>query len=442
MISIIKRALTVVTAGLLLFSLAACSGGGEAHSAVSPGSSGSSDNSTVDSENPEKDEVFESVLNTIKTYPTITDTSYYDFSGLGEFKLGAYFWYGFSYTGDHYTDRLLQEFSDREPVWGWTNSTVENMEQQIAYATAAGIAYFAFDWYNANSMAQSNSCVDNFLASSNNKKMEFCLNVCNHEGAYVTADNWEYAAETWLKYMREDNYLKVDNKPVLMFFSSYYLQYYLGGADGCQKAFDWLEAEVKKLGYDGVLIIGSECPYGSPGTRDIDFNEANYNEVLWKNLVDQRRQQGFAALTGYNYRRYSPLTLSDGSKTYNAGYELLAKDHETCWDRFSDQKMPYVPCVLGGWDCRPWETNWSGNATGYQSCYAADRTPKMLYNHILNAAKWLDKNKDCSVGNLAVLYAWNETCEGGYISPTKGDDGRLLGAVRQAIMKINGSVEE
>lgn len=66
----------------------------------------------------------------------------------------------------------------------------------------------------------------------------------------------------------------------------------------------------------------------------------------------------------------------------------------------------------------------------------------MLYNHILNAAKWLDKNKDCSVGNLAVLYAWNETCEGGYISPTKGDDGRLLGAVRQAIMKINGSVEE
>lgn len=132
---IIKRALILFITGLLLLSLSACS--------VIRESEASGD------ETPESDEVFESVINTIKTYPAITDTSDYDFSGLGEFKLGAYFWYGFSYTGDHYTDRLFQEFSDREPVWGWTDSTVENMEQQIEYAVTAGIAYFAFDWYNA-----------------------------------------------------------------------------------------------------------------------------------------------------------------------------------------------------------------------------------------------------------------------------------------------------
>lgn len=85
--SIINRALTIATAGLLLFSLAACSGGGETNSAVSSGGSSSSDASAVNSGTPEKDEVFESVLDTIKTYPTITDTSYYDFSGLGEFEL-------------------------------------------------------------------------------------------------------------------------------------------------------------------------------------------------------------------------------------------------------------------------------------------------------------------------------------------------------------------
>ena len=63
--------------------------------------------------------------------------------------------------------------------------------------------------------------------------------------------------------------------PVLMFFSSHYLQYYLGGAKNCVEAFTWLSNECKKLGFAGVKIIGSEVPYGSRSTRDIDFNLEN-----------------------------------------------------------------------------------------------------------------------------------------------------------------------
>lgn len=382
----------------------------------------------------------ESVLSTIKNYPKIVDSSYYDFSKLGKIKLGAYFWYGFSYMGDHYTDRLYQEFSEREPVWGWTESSVENMEEQIEYAAASGLAYFAFDWYYNSGMKQSNSCVDKFIEAKNSEKMEFCLNVCNHEGAYITNENFTTAAKTWLKYFQEDNYLKVDNKPVLMFFSSYYLQYYLGGTANCVEAFQWLNQEAQKLGFDGVKIIGTEVPYGSVQTRDIDFNLNNYSEEIWKKVTDDRKAQGFDALTGYNYRRYSPIELADGTSTYCVPYTLLTSDHETSWQRFADVSYPYVPCILGGWDCRPWETAWSGNSTGYRSCYGADRTPKDLYNHILNAAKFLDQNPECSVGNLCVIYAWNEYCEGGYIAPCKGDDGRYCGAIRQAVEKINGSV--
>ena len=382
----------------------------------------------------------ESVLDTIMNYPEIKDNVYYNYSKLGGIKLGAYFWYGFSYQGEHYTQRLYEEFSDREPVWGWTNTTVENMEEQIEYASAAGLDYFAFDWYYNKGMAQSNSCVDNFIASSNNSKMEFCLNVCNHEGAYITNKNFTTAAQTWLKYFKEENYLKVDNMPVLMFFSSHYLQYYLGGAKNCVEAFTWLSNECKKLGFAGVKIIGAEVPYGSRSTRDIDFNLENYTPEIWNDIVSARRSQGFDGLTGYNYRRYSPIKLADGSTTYCVPYTLLAGDHETSWERFADVDYPYVPCVLGGWDCRPWETAWSGNATGYRSCYAADRTPADVYRHVLNAAKFLIENPECSIGNLAVIYAWNETCEGGYLAPTKGDDGRYCAAIRQAVLKINGEI--
>ncbi len=397
----------------------------------------STDDAAISTEDEER---IASVLKNIKEYPQITDTEYYDFSSLGKIKLGAYFWYGFSYTGDHYTDRLFEEFSDREPVWGWTDTSVENMEENIEYASAAGLAYFAFDWYYNQGMAQSNSCVDNFLASKNTSKMEFCINVCNHDGAYITKDNWVAACKIWLEYFKADNYLLVDNKPVLMFFSAHWLQYYLGGADNCQEAFDWLEKECQKLGFDGVQIIGSEVPYGSVGNRDIDFNEENYTPERWAGVCEDRRAEGFDALTGYNYRRYAPMELADGTSTYCVPYTRLTLDHEISWERFADEDYPYVPCILGGWDCRPWETSWAGNPTDYKSCYGADRTPKDIYKHILNAAKFLQENPQCSVGNLAVIYAWNESCEGGYLAPTKGDDGRLCAAVRQAVLKINGEI--
>jgi hypothetical protein len=48
----------------------------------------------------------------------------------------------------------------------------------------------------------------------------------------------------------------------------------------------------------------------------------------------------------------------------------------------------------------------------------------------------MKENPNYSFGNLAVIYAFNEYCEGGYIAPTMGDRGLLLNAVRQAVQKI------
>ncbi len=391
-------------------------------------------NPTDDSPNITKDEElgtdFNSVINTIKNAPAFADEKQYDFSGLN-FRLGAYFWYGFSYDGSHYTDRLFKEFADRKPVWGWIKSGVENMEQQIEYAVAGGLAFFAFDWYY-NAVPQMNLAVDIFLQASNSNKMEFCLLVANHEGAYIPYDKWEDACNQWVPYLTSNRSLKVNGKPVIFFFSTYHLVDKLGGIEKTKECIDILDNRLKNAGFPGVVVIGCENPYGSGISREIDYNPDAFNVTAWKTVLEEHRLQGLSGLSGYNYRKFSPVITSTGTTTYKLPYSEMTKQHEKCWNAFSEyQSLPYVPVILGGWDCRPWET---GDG---RSCYAPDRTPRQLYNHILNAAEWMKKNPNSSLDNLAVIYAFNEYCEGGYIAPTMGDRGLLLNAVRQATQKIN-----
>jgi hypothetical protein len=46
----------------------------------------------------------------------------------------------------HLTKRMIEEFADREPIWGWRDDSLAIMEQQIDLAADHGIAFFAFCW--------------------------------------------------------------------------------------------------------------------------------------------------------------------------------------------------------------------------------------------------------------------------------------------------------
>lgn len=88
--------------------------------------------------------------------------------------------------------------------------------------------------------------------------------------------------------------------------------------------------------------------------------------------------------------------------------------------------LPYSPCILAGWDCRPWETEWWGNTTGYRSCYATDRDGVTFAGHIKNAAVWIKNHPGCAESDLGFIYAWDEVCEGGFMIPTKSEGYAML----------------
>ena len=355
-------------------------------------------------------------------------------------ELGAYFWYGFTKWDEMYTDRLLNNFADRQPTWGWVENSAENFEYQIDLAADNNISFFAIDWYNSPYMHDYNRAVDMFINARNADRMKFCMMIANHAGAEVFRKDWKNLCDIWLPYLTDKHSLRVDGKPVIMFFLVHDLEEQLGGPESTKECFEYLNGKLVEAGFPGVTIIGCLCPYGSPGFYEIDYHPEWFKENKWQEDIARYKWEGFSALSGYNYRRYNTFN-EKGELELSRHFSEMTSQHEDCWDAFSkfnDCGIRYMPPILAGYDARPWDCVWKCNPTGIRQNYCADRSPEVLYNHAVNAGKWIEKNKDISLDNLAIVYAWNEYGEGGYVAPTVGDpEAKFLQAIGQAVRDVN-----
>ena len=60
-------------------------------------------------------------------------------------------------------------------------------------------------------------------------------------------------------------------------------------------------------------------------------------------------------------------------------------------------------------------------------------------DHIPNSYRWITENKGTAPDSLAVICAWDEIGEGGYIIPTKGGGLAMLEGMRETVGVINGN---
>ena len=179
-------------------------------------------------------------------------------------------------------------------------------------------------------------------------------------------------------------HLTTGGKPVVFIFGS-------GGGD--KAGFQRMQEAAAKAGLPGVAIVG--C--GNP-SREMGYtHRSHYNIVQgWEKGLEEHK------------------------------FPDLVKDHERAWKGTPEQ--PYIPCIIAGWDRRPWEE-------GGKCCwFYPDRTPEAFGAHVKAAVDWMDQHPDqITPERLAVVCAWNEFGEGSYFAPTKGDGGKYLQAFRGAV---------
>lgn len=333
-------------------------------------------------------------------------------------QIGAYYfdgWAGKSHLANdpdepwaanaptHLTRRMIEEFPEREPVWGWRDDSLELMEYQIDLAADHGLSFFAFCWYwHDNQQAINEEAIRNdpmntglelFLKAKNNKRMKFCLLIANHDWYEIEGTkNWADAGKFLMPYLTHPQYLTVDSMPLIIIFNN-------GGSD--RDGLTAMQENARKEGLPGLAIAGNW--YGS----------------TW---------EGFTHRTHYNI-----APGWDAGSEEHPYEELIAANKEQ-WS--GSPQQPYIPIVTAGWDRRPWEGP-NGLYTQPYSWYYPDRTPEKFTEFLQDAVTWMDNNPDQTTKErIVIIYAWNEFGEGGYIAPTIGDpEGEYLKALRSVAMQ-------
>lgn len=319
--------------------------------------------------------------------------------------VGAYYFDGWSGTRadsalwaksmpSHVSYKLKNDFSEREPVWGWRNDSLEIMERQIELASQNGIDFFVFCWYWQDDQGQFNEQNVNhrpehtslklFLNARNRNKMKFSILVCNHQGSVIKGKkNWETLIEYLSKtYFDDEQYLKIDGRPVVSFFSP----------KPAAKYMTDMRKKAKDIGLNGLYTVSCEL---SDFSGDFDVHS-------FYNILDT--EPGFS-------KEFSYEKLSTFSEKY---WYLCKKKHK-------DREI--APVVMAGWDRRPWQAK-------DDKQYYSKATPALFKRHLKNAVKFLDDSGAKS--GLIFIYAWNELGEGGYLVPTKGDpQASLLAKIKE-----------
>lgn len=314
-----------------------------------------------------------------------------DISACNTITIGAFYFDGWSgqrsnstYHSNaptHLSYKLYSDYSDREPIWGWRDDDIEIMERQIDLASKNGIDYFIFCWYWRNDLSSINvdkiksdplhTSLDLFMRAKNRNKMKFCILIANHPGARISgADNWkaciDYLSETYLK---DNQYLTIDGKPVVQFFSPEEVTSNLTAIN---------EAAVCN-GFTGLYTISSR--------------------------IDNSK---YSALSRYN-------TFEAGDSLQICEASELIEYTEKLWHNRKHSVV--IPTCMAGWDKRPWfEVE---NFKVYKRPSA-----KEFYKHLDHAFEFVyDRDQK---EKMVQIYAWNEYGEGGYLAPTKGDKKALL----------------
>lgn len=305
------------------------------------------------------------------------------------------------------TDLAPQAFLSRAPAFTTVNpdgtlsidgDSAAEMDSEIQLAHAAGINYWAFDFYGAPDPMS--NALQLYLQGPINSLVDFAL--IDGAGWGATMQSFQAQIAQRVALMEQPSYQCVQgDRPLyyLMVPSSQILDQWWGGDPAnMRQAVDALRAQVMAaVGADPYIVV-----MGPP------LQAAAFAEMI-----------GADAISAY----------AIAGTDQNASYQTLTNETMAGWNAELATGQTVVPTVMTGWDPSPRVQNpvpWgsSGDASYAQA------TPTQIAAPLQSAIAWCLAHPDSTAGT-ALVYAWNEFDEGGWLAPTyvagdpAGDTSRL-----------------
>ncbi len=330
------------------------------------------------------------------------------------YQVGAYYFSGWSHGQNDNLSPLLTQSPLRkfEPLVGWYDDSQGQVDANIVQASNAGINFFAFDYYDTALSPYAtdrtlNEALGFYLRSAQRGRMNFALNFIDQAPFLPKARMWPALVNTFITYFKQPDYVRVNGKPLFIVFSPEHMRDIFGTSAKVRKALDLLRGRARAAGLPGVTVAGS-------ATLGVNFNPAH---------IPQLRGENYDVLTGYNYH-----SIGDEKYRVPVPYSNLVQENRQMWDRVSVKYgQPYIPVLTSGWDQR-----FSSREQKTAIIYAG-RTPSQFGCYAGSVRRWMDTHARNTIKErMVMVFAWNETGEGGAIIPTKAYRYAYTDALHQA----------
>lgn len=303
---------------------------------------------------------------------------------------------------------------NRKPVWGYVDEAdPKEMERQIREATSHGVNVFIYDWYWYDKRPFQEQCLnDGFLKAENCRDMQFYLMWANHNAnqywdirlsddpetvvwdGKVDRTQFDLITDQIIeRYFRQENYYKIDGKPVFMIYDTSNLIQGLGGLEQTRDALESFRAKTVAAGFPGLELQMTVWSEGCLNLSGFDGSRTGST----KDFVDFLR---FNSITHYQFVHFTNM---------NRDYHEILQDAEKEWERIDrEYHVPYYPHVSVGWDNNP-------RFKSFQDCVCRNNTPENFEKGLRMAKSYLDAHPDQHP--LVTLNSWNEWTETSYLEP-------------------------
>ena len=253
-------------------------------------------------------------------------------------------------------------------------ATQELADKETQFAKTYGIDYFAILHYD-DGMSFARKA---YLNSLYRNGIKWCVVF----GCGTIANDYD-ARSYYVKEFKKPYYQKTaDGRPVIYIF----------------QVEPWIK--------EGLDVIRSECEReGIPEPYVIGMNFDIPKAAM---IAAELGLQGVSLYTG-------------GSPSPGCPYSAVMESDEAKWRGMKKTGAQFVPQITTGWDKRPRYDNpnpWEPDYEDFKNQYSEQATPEQIAQSIENAFKFNDENKERTVFNSVIVYAWNENDEGGWIVPT------------------------
>lgn len=248
--------------------------------------------------------------------------------------------------------------------------TQEIFDKEMEYAKEAGISYFAYVWYEG-SMGKAH----NFHKTSKYKNdVKMCV---LFDGNAIGKD---YARKEMAELLKDDCYMTVlGGRPLMYYFAT----------------------------SSNLTAIGEDIKYYRRLCEYLGIPEP-YAVVMNRSAGDHLKVYGDAV------SKYAPA--ASGGIAFN---ELLQITYDS-WETWRKTGAQIVPTMSAGWHNGTRYENQVSWGTVNEDDWVEYATADEIQAEVEYTLRYLQQDgvKEMSMANTALIYAWNEHDEGGWLCPT------------------------